>query len=66
MFNTKVFVIFWGGALLLQNGYQFVSERDGLSIYNFILYFISGIVWGYFWGKRLLKFQGDDSKPLDS
>lgn len=66
MFNTKVFVIFWGGALLLQNGYQFVSERDGLSIYNFLLYFISGIAWGYFWGKRLLKFQGDDSKPLDS
>jgi hypothetical protein len=61
MFNTKVFVIFWGGALLLQNGYQFVSERDGFRIYNFLLYFIAGILWGYFWGRKLLKFQEDDT-----
>ncbi len=55
MLNMKVFSIFWGGALLLQNGYQFVSERDGFSLYNFLLFFISGITWGYFWGQRLIK-----------
>jgi hypothetical protein len=51
----KAFAIFWGGALLLQNGYQFVSERDGFSLYNFLLFFIAGIIWGYFWGQRLMK-----------
>lgn len=55
MFNIKVFAIFWGGALLLQNGYQFVSERDGFSLYNFLLFFVAGITWGYFWGQRLMK-----------
>ena len=61
MFNTKVFVIFWGGALLLQNGYQSVSERDGLSIYNFLLYFIAGILWGYYWGSKLIKIENKDA-----
>jgi hypothetical protein len=61
MFNTKVFVIFWGGSLLLQNGYQFVSERDGLSIYNFLLYFIAGILWGYYWGSKLIKIENQDA-----
>jgi hypothetical protein len=55
MLNMKVFAIFWGGALLLQNGYQFVSERDGFSLYNFLLFFVAGITWGYFWGQRLFK-----------
>jgi len=62
MFNTKAFAIFWGGALLLQNGYQFVSERDGLSFYNFLLYFISGILWGYYWGRQLVKIENKDAK----
>jgi hypothetical protein len=61
MFNTKVFVIFWGGALLLQNGYQFVSERDGLSFYNFLLYFIAGILWGYYRGSKLIKIENKDA-----
>jgi len=55
MFNIKAFAIFWGEALLLQNIYQFVSERDGFRLYNFLLFFIAGITWGYFWGQRLMK-----------
>jgi len=51
----KAFVIFWGGVLLLQNIYQFVGERDGFRLYNFLLFFIAGIAWGYFWGQRLMK-----------
>lgn len=62
----KTFAIFWFGVLLLQDGYQFVSSRDGFSIYHFLLYFVAGITWGYFWGRRLFKFQGGDSKSLDS
>jgi len=55
MYNMKAFAIFWCGALLLQNIYQFVSERDGFSLYNFLLFFVAGITWGYFWGQRLMK-----------
>jgi len=32
-------------------------DRDGVTLYNFLLYFVAQISWGYFMGQHLLKLK---------
>jgi hypothetical protein len=61
MLNLRSFSVFWVGALFLQNGYLHCCARDGFQFYTFFLFFFAGIVWGYFWGERILKIPEDET-----
>ena len=49
-----VFLLFLGG-LVLHLERLYVFERDGPSLYNWIVFMAAGWAWGHFMGKRIVK-----------
>jgi len=50
-------IILLTGSYFLNVSHRFVMDRDGVTLYNFLLYFVAQISWGYFMGQHLLKFK---------
>ena len=55
--NIGAIIIMLIGCYFLNVSHRYVMDRDGVTLYNFLLYFIAQISWGYFMGQRIFKLK---------
>jgi hypothetical protein len=48
------------GAVVLYVCHNIAMERNGITLYNFLLFFSAHVFWGYFWGGRLIRIPGSE------
>ena len=51
--NWPSFIIFWIGLYAQMLIFNHILNRDGPTLYNFFLYLVTGIFWGYYWGQKI-------------
>ncbi|MEY4570810.1 MAG: hypothetical protein RLZ10_3 [Bacteroidota bacterium] len=53
--NWPSFIIFWTGLYAQMLIFNHILHRNGPTLYNFCLYLVTGISWGYYWGQHLFQ-----------
>ena len=52
--NYRSLVCLLLGGIILYICHGIAIDRNGLSVYNFLLFCAAQFVWGYYWGGKLL------------
>jgi len=58
-FKIKIgaLIILLMGIYFLNVSHRYTISIHNIALYNFLLYFVAQISWGYFMGQHLLKFK---------